>query len=169
MKKILLTLTLLFAFSFSGYGLEANYDILDKYFYKEKLSNTDFIHYSYNYNKYNTLSFSTLGEENENDYSISLTINLENRLDNLLDIRFFNDDYIFIIYDFSIEKNKERNFILLLFEEYDLKNALNKVIETLKKGNITIQYTTADKVYKYKIDNETSKIFAEILLYSSKN
>ncbi|MEI0559136.1 hypothetical protein [Brachyspira intermedia] len=169
MKKILLTLILVFSFSFSAYGLEANYDILDKYFYKEKLSNTDFIHYSYNYNKYNTLSFSTLGEENENDYSISLTINLENRLDNLLDIRFFNDDYIFIIYDFSIEKNKERNFILLLFEEYDLKNALNKVIETLKKGNITIQYTTTDKVYKYKIDNETSKIFAEILLYSSKN
>lgn len=32
-----------------------------------------------------------------------------------------------------------------------------------------MQYTTIDKTYEYKIDDETSKILAEILLYSSQN
>ena len=95
-----------------------------------------------------------------------MRIYTEKSLHDLLDIRFYNDNYMFVTYNFNIYKD----YISLHTSNYDYNNnVLNKIIDTLKEGNITMEYTTINGSYQYKIDDETSKILAEIFLYSSQN
>lgn len=168
MKTTLLIIILSFFLSVNAYGvLEASPAIVKKYFQydSENISIGDYV---YNAGKKNTIVFRATERDNSTDYFIDLTINVEEPLYDLIDIRFYNDNYMFVTYNF--EPNNE-DYIFLHTSDFDYSNpnALNKIIEILKQGNITMEYTLPDRTYKHKIDDETAKIFAEILLYSSQN
>lgn len=170
MKKILLTFTLLFSFSITLYPvLETSSSFINKYF-TEYDNDLDF--YYYNLNKYNTLEFRAMDKRGSTDYWIDIQINIEKPLYDLLDIRFYNNNYMFIVYDVSEQNIRNETFYISLvgFGTHSFNNnALNKVIQTLKEGNITMEYTTLNGSYKYDIDDKTANILAEILLYSSQN
>ena len=160
MKKILLTLTLVFAFSFSVYGLTFVVPevFIKKYFiYDKKLEA-----YVYNITKLNTLSFNALKTEN-NEYIIQTIISLDKKLNNLKQVRFNNGEYVFEISDLDLIHLDN----ILLFSGFTnvRSNNLNKLIDFFNKGNITLEYVLEDKIYKYSIGNKTCKIFAEILSY----
>ena len=160
MKKILLTLTLVFAFSFSVYGLTFVVPevFIKKYFiYDKKLEA-----YVYNITKLNTLSFNALKTEN-NEYIIQTIISLDKKLNNLKQVRFNNGEYVFEISDLDLIHLDN----ILLFSGFTnvRSNNLNKLIDFFNKGNITLEYVLEDKIYKYSLGNKTCKIFAEILSY----
>lgn len=160
MKKILLTLTLLFAFSFSVYGVTFVVPevFIKKYFtYDKKLEA-----YVYNITKLNTLSFNASKTEN-NEYIIQTIISLDKKLNNLKQVRFNNGEYVFEISDLDLIHLDN----ILLFSGFTnvRSNNLNKLIDFFNKGNVTLEYVLEDKIYKYPIDNKTCKIFAEILSY----
>lgn len=168
MKTTLLIIILSFFLSVNAYGvLEASPAIVKKYFQydSEKKSIGD---YTLNFNKTNTIVFQASERSNSSDYFITLTINIKEPLYDLLDIRFYNDNYMFVTYSFEPD-NEDYIFLHTSDFDYQNPNALNKIIEILKQGNITMEYTLPDRTYKHKIDDETAKIFAEILLYSSQN
>ncbi len=160
MRKILIIFSLLFAFSFSVYGLTFVVPevFIKKYFtYDKKLEA-----YVYNITKLNTLSFNASKTEN-NEYIIQTIISLDKKLNNLKQVRFNNGEYVFEISDLDLIHLDN----ILLFSGFTnvRSNNLNKLIDFFNKGNITLEYVLEDKIYKYSIDNKTCKIFAEILSY----
>lgn len=160
MKKILLIFTLLLGFSFSVYGVTFVVPevFIKKYFtYDKKLEA-----YVYNITKLNTLSFNASKTEN-NEYIIQTIISLDKKLNNLKQVRFNNEEYVFEISDLDLIHLDN----ILLFSGFTnvRSNNLNKLIDFFNKGNVTLEYVLEDKIYKYSIDNKTCKIFAEILSY----
>lgn len=168
MKTTLLIIILSFFLSINSYGaLKASSSIVKKYFQYDT-KNISIGDYIYNLGKKNTIVFEAMERDNSIDYFVDCTIHIEEPLYDLLDIRFYNDNYMFVTYNFR-PNNEDYIFLLISDFDYQNPNAINKIIEILKQGNITMEYTLPDKTYKYKIDDETAKLFAEILLYSSQN
>ncbi|MEI0561906.1 hypothetical protein R4L22_10005 [Brachyspira pilosicoli] len=168
MKTTLLIIILSFFLSVNVYGvLRASPAIVKKYFQydSEKKTVRD---YTYNVGKKNTIVFEAMERDNSPDYFITFRINIEEPLYDLIDIRFYNDNYMFVTYNFKPD-NEDYIFLHTSNFDYSNPNALNKIIEILKQGNIIMEYTLPDRTYKHKIDDETAKLFAEILLYSSQN
>ena len=97
MKKLLFIFVLLFSLYFNCFAvLSASSSFVDRYFTEYDNNN-----YYYNLDKYNTLEFEAMDKTMSTDYWVNIVINIEKPLYDLLDIRFFNDKYVFTIYETS--------------------------------------------------------------------
>ena len=150
---------LIFTLSSIAYSITfyADENFLKKHFnYDKKLDA-----YVFNKNKVNTLSFHTL-KVDENLFVVQTIINQDKELYGLKEVRFNNkEEDIFIIPNIDLMHVADTLVFINLSNIDD--NNLDEFIEFFSKGNVYLEYAAEDDIYRYKINNRTSKIFAEIL------
>ena len=161
MKKILFTLIFVFTFIFEGYSItfHADESFLKKYFNYDKKLNI----YVFNIKKVNTLTFNTLKIEDD-VFIIQTIIKLDEQLDDLKEVRFNNKTDTFTIPDIDLMHVAD-TLVFIGFTNMSDED-IDKLIEFFSKGNIYLEYITESDIYRYKINNKTSKIFSEILKYN---
>lgn len=169
MKKILLILTLLFAFSFSAFGFFVDKRILDAYFkiyYPENKTPYDYM-YIYNRNKTNTITMYApyISSANKNQADVKMQIFTDIILDDTVkEISFFNDDFIST---FSASYIYANNLSIISVFDFDYKlfddTSKIKTIKMFQNGNVQMMYNYKGKTYKYPIDDKTSSIVSKML------
>ncbi|WP_028329130.1 hypothetical protein [Brachyspira alvinipulli] len=157
MKNIVFIL--IFTISSIAYSITfyADENFLKKHFNYDKKLDT----YVFNKNKVNTLSFHTLKVEDDL-FVVQTIIKQDKELYGLKEVRFNNkEEDIFVIPNIDLMHVAD-TLVFISLSNIDDDNS-DKLIEFFSKGNVYLEYVAEDDIYRYKINNKTSKIFAEVL------
>lgn len=162
MKNIVFIL--IFTLSSIAYSITfyADENFLKKYFNYDKKLDT----YVFNKNKVNTLSFHTLKVEDDL-FVIQTIIKPDKGIEGLKELHFNNKDDVFVIPNIDL-MHAANSLVFINLSNISNDDNLEKLIEFFNKGNIYLEYVTEDNIYRYKINNKTSKMFSEILKYNIK-